>query len=138
MYKGKQWVKFPFDQSTLDLISDYDFKLRDEFISLRADSTLKIEFSQVSVDRFWIRRLDDYPFLAHEAVKVLLAFPTAWECEAAFSQISIINTKHRNRLDVEPDIRFRLVPLPLVLDILLQPNINKFITTLKDDKEMLM
>ena len=108
MYKGKQWVKFPFDQSTLDLISDYDFKLKEEFISLRADSTLKIEFSQVSVDRFWIRRLDDYHFLAHEAVKVLLAFPTSWECEAAFSQISIIKTKHRNRLGVEPDIRVAL------------------------------
>ena len=108
MYKGKQWVKFPFDQSTLDLISDDDFKLKDEYISLRADSTQKIEFSQVSVDRFWIRRLDDYPFLTHEAVKVLLAFPTSWECEAAFSQISIIKTKHRNRLDVEPDIRVAL------------------------------
>ena len=34
MYKGKQWVKFPFDQSTLDLISDDGFKLKDEFISL--------------------------------------------------------------------------------------------------------
>ena len=59
----------------------------------------------MSVFRFWIRRLDDYRFLAHEAVKVLLAFPTSWECEVAFSQISIIKTKHRNRLDVEPDIR---------------------------------
>ena len=68
MYKSKQWVKFLFDQSTLDLISDDDFNIKDEFISLRADSTLKIEFSQVSVDRFWIRRLDDHPFLAHEAV----------------------------------------------------------------------
>ena len=108
IYKGKQWVKFPSDQSTLDLISDDDFKLKDEFISLRADSTLKIEFSLVSVDRFWIRRLDDSPFLAHEAVKVLLAFPTSCECEAASSQISIIKTKHKNRLDVEPDIMVAL------------------------------
>ena len=108
MCKSKQWVKFPFDQSTLDLISDDDFNIKDEFISLRADSTLKIEFNQVTVDQFWIRRLDDYPLLAHEAVKVLMAFPTSWECEAAFSQISIIKTKHSNRLDVEPDIRVAL------------------------------
>ena len=108
MYKSKQWVKFPFDQSTLDLISDNDFNIKDEFISLRADSTLKIEYTQVSVDRFWIRRLDSFPLLAHDAVKVLMMFPTYWECEAAFSQISIIKTKHRNRLDVEPDIRVAL------------------------------
>ena len=100
MYKRKQWVKFPFDQSTLDLILDDDFNIKDEFISLRADSTLKIEFNQVSVDQFGIRRLDTYPLLAYEAIEVLMAFPTSWECEAAFSQISIIKTKHRNRLDV--------------------------------------
>ena len=32
MYKGKQWVKFPFDQLTLDLTSDDDFKLKEEFL----------------------------------------------------------------------------------------------------------
>ena len=108
MYKSKHWVKFPFDQSTLDLISDDDFNIKDEFISLRADSTLKIEFNQVLVDLFWIRRLDTYTLLAYEVIKVLMAFPTSWECEAAFSQISIIKTKHRNRLVLEPDIRVAL------------------------------
>ena len=89
MHKSKQWVKFPFDKSSLDLISDDDFNIKNEFISLRADSTLKIEFNQVSEDQFGIRRLDTYPLLAYEAIKVLMAFPKSWECEAAFSQISI-------------------------------------------------
>ena len=54
MYKSKQWVKFPFDESTLVLISDVI-----STHSLRAVSTLKIEFNQVSVDQFWIRSLDN-------------------------------------------------------------------------------
>ena len=42
-------MKFPLNQSTFDLISDAGFNIKDEFISTRADSTLKIEFYQVSV-----------------------------------------------------------------------------------------
>ena len=108
MFKIKQWVQFPFDQSTVDCIDDDQFSLKEEYISLRADSSLKVEFNQVPLAEFWIARLDEYSLLAKEAVKLLVSFPTSWECEAAFSKLSIIKTKNRNRLNVEPDHRVAL------------------------------
>ena len=52
--------------------------------------------------------LVEYSLLAKGAVKLLVGFPTSWECEAAFSQMSVIKTKNGNRLHVEPDIRVAL------------------------------
>ena len=83
MFKIKQWVQFPFVQSTADHIDDDQFSLKEEYISLRADSSLKIEFDQVPLAEFWIARLGEYPLLAKEAVKLLVGFPTSWECEVA-------------------------------------------------------
>ena len=56
-----------------------------------------------------MKNLVEYPLLAKGAVKLLVGFPTSWECEAAFSQMSVIKTK---KLNVEPDIR---VPLSSTL-----------------------
>ena len=42
MFKIRQWVQFPFVQSTTDDIDDDQFSLKEEYISLRADSSLKI------------------------------------------------------------------------------------------------
>ena len=125
MFKIKQWVQFPFVQSTADHIDDDQFSLKEEYISLRAHSSLKIEFDQVPLAEFWIARLGEYPLLVKEAVKLLVGFPTSWECEVAFSQMSVIKTKNRNRLNVEPDIRVALSSTSPRIDYIVKNKIKQ-------------
>ena len=59
MCKGKQWDKFSLYESTIDLISDDGFNIKDEYIPLRADSTQKIDFNQVSVAEMPISNMEN-------------------------------------------------------------------------------
>jgi hypothetical protein len=49
-----------------------------------------------------------YSALAKTVLKILLAFPTTYECEVGFSSLLQIKTKHRSRLNVEDDLRCAL------------------------------
>ena len=49
-----------------------------------------------------------YHFLAKQAFSPLIPFATTYLCEAAFSALVTIKTKHRNRLDVQHDLRVAL------------------------------
>ena len=49
-----------------------------------------------------------YSTLSEYLVQLLISFATTWLCEAKFSSMSVLKTKHRNRLDVEHDLRLCL------------------------------
>jgi hypothetical protein len=72
------------------------------------DAGIKWEFSSFSETEFWVRRLLDYSALAKTVLKILLPFPTTYECEVGFSSLLQIRTKHRSRLNVEDDLRCAL------------------------------
>jgi hypothetical protein len=72
------------------------------------DMDIKSEFSSFSEKRFWVRRLLDYPALAKTVLKILLPFPTTYECELLFSSLLQIKTKHISRLNVEDDLQCAL------------------------------
>ena len=46
-----------------------------------------------------------YPTISKFVIKKLIPFATTWLCKAGFSALGILKTKHRNRLDVEADLR---------------------------------
>jgi hypothetical protein len=52
----------------------------------------------------------DYPALANIVLKILLLFQTTHECEAGFSSLLQIKTKHRNRLNEKDVLRYALSP----------------------------
>ena len=104
----KRWIQYPFSPRSLDLIPDDATDLKEELINLRNDFSKEEFFSKNQLPTFWLSQKDEYPLLTKEALQCILAFPTSWECEAAFSQISVIKTKHRNRLSVESDARVAL------------------------------
>lgn len=104
----KQWIPFPFSAKSLESISDDASDMKEELINLRNSSVLKEEFQESDLATFWSKHQLEFPLLSKEAFPLLLAFPTSWECEAGFSQISILKTKHRNRLKVENDARLAL------------------------------
>ena len=57
---------------------------------------------------FWVSIHLIYPTVSEYVIQQLIPFATTWLCEAAFSAMSVLKTKHRNRLDVEHDLRLSL------------------------------
>ena len=92
----------------------------EEFISLRTDTSLKVKFEEVKLTQFWGYCLQEYPLLCMEAISYLVAFPTTWECETPFSQMNVIKSIHRNRLNVENDLRIALSTTIPEFDVLVK------------------
>jgi hypothetical protein len=90
---------FTFDFDELPEIA------QEELIEMINDTSIKSEFSSFSETQFWARRLLDYPALVTTVLKILLPFPTTYECEVGFLSLLQIKTKHRSRLNVEDDLR---------------------------------
>ena len=49
-----------------------------------------------------------YPTVSKFVIRKLISFATTWLCETTFSAVFVLKTKHRNRLDVEADLRLWL------------------------------
>ena len=57
---------------------------------------------------FWNEIAQTYPDISEMALKVLIPFPTTYDCESAFSALLTIKPKARNRLDTIHDTRIAL------------------------------
>lgn len=58
-------------------------------------------FEEIELDEFWLRMQKEYAALSQKAIDKLLQFSTTYLCETAFSTMTIIKTKERNRLDAQ-------------------------------------
>ena len=81
------------------------------------ERTLKLQHSELSLDTFWLCVGQEYPSLSESAMNVLIQFITSYLCELAFSSLTYIKNKLRQRLSVEQDLRVALSTIP--------PRINK-------------
>ena len=99
--KGNLWIINPFltHENALTLAEE------EKLIELSSDLGLKALFGTVSVPKFWIHVRSEYPELYTKAMKFLLPFSTTYLCEAAFSAMTVIKTKQRNRLQVNHALR---------------------------------
>jgi hypothetical protein len=78
----------------------------EKLTELQCDRTLQMKFNEVSLDVFWISIRKEYPVISAKAMKILLQFSTSYRCEEAFSCLTNIESKHRNRLlSVEEELR---------------------------------
>lgn len=68
---------------------------------LISDRTMKNLFESIPLDQFWLQAETEYTNLGRKAIDKLLQFSTTYLCESAFSSMTIIKTKIRNRLDAE-------------------------------------
>ena len=57
---------------------------------------------------FWASMYKMYLTVSKFVIKKLIPFVTTWLCEAGFSAMCLLKTKHRNRLDVEADLQLCL------------------------------
>ena len=115
--KGNLWIINPFltHENALTLAEE------EKLIELSSDLRLKALFGTVSVPKFWIHVRLEYPELYTKAMKFLLPFSKTYLCEAAFSAMTLIKTKQRNRLQIDHALRMAVSNL--------QPRIEKIINS---------
>ena len=74
---------------------------------------------------FWIEMAQTYPDISKMALKVLIPFPTTYECESAFSALLAIKPKARNRLDAIHDMRVALSKTePNIAELIAQKQVH--------------
>ena len=107
------WIIDPFAVTNLP---ELPLRVAEECTEMTAEPTNRISFNsfkekhpKVSANIFfWVSMHSTYPTLSEYVVQQLIPFATTWLCEARFSAMSVLKTKHRNRLEVEHDLRLCL------------------------------
>jgi len=74
-----------------------------ELIGLRADNSVKIKFSSLSLLFIWASQLQTYSTVAIMAWKEVLPFTATYQCEDRLPSLVKIKSKYRNRMDVRRD-----------------------------------
>ncbi|XP_045105664.1 uncharacterized protein LOC123501141 [Portunus trituberculatus] len=81
-------------------VSWEDTRQIETLIEVCADRGLKLLFERSNVTCFWSSVKKEQPDLGKIAFEKLLPFGSTYLCEASLSAISVIKSKHRNKLNV--------------------------------------
>ena len=92
---------------------------KESLIELCCDYTLQSRFKKESLSQFWISLENEYLCLTQKAIELLMVFSTSYLCEKSFSSLTLIETKQRNRLDAEAQLRVSETSLMPRLDCIL-------------------
>uniref|UniRef100_A0A3P9IWW1 DUF4371 domain-containing protein n=1 Tax=Oryzias latipes TaxID=8090 RepID=A0A3P9IWW1_ORYLA len=107
------WIRNPFGDKTH--IEQFTFKLSprevDSLVDIASDGTLKTTFREKGLTDFWLHIQPEHPELADSALKLLMPFPTTYNCEVGFSTLVGLKTKQHNRISVDYDMRLKLSSL---------------------------
>lgn len=108
--KQYDWLRNPFlcEES---VVRHLPFSAQDEFIELRSDRTLELNFNNQALVDLWVGNRNEFPELFTKAKLFLFQFPTTYLCESSFSAMVIIKTKNRNRIALEGDLRITLTKI---------------------------
>lgn len=101
------WILRPFS-TCVDIFKDEDVSAKVEFLGLRENNSLKVDFQNDKLSTFWRKAAAEYPIIADRALKMLIPFATTYRCETGFSTLVTLKTKGRNRLNVEHNMRCAL------------------------------
>jgi hypothetical protein len=107
------WIRNPFDEFTIFSSQGLSTEDTEKLIEISSVYELKLRFKRLSLINFWLNVRKEYHLLAGKTTTMLLPFSTTCLCEKAFSAYTNLKTKHRNRLNAEPDVRlflFLVVP----------------------------
>ena len=101
------WISKPFSVEESSICDD-DMAAKIEFLRLREDSSLKVDFAGVDIGNFWAGLQNEYPILSKRALNFLIQFPSTYYCKVGFSTMVSIKTKYRNMLQIDDDMRYCL------------------------------
>ena len=59
--EDNDWIRDPFNQESESSTEKLTMKEREESAELRADRTLKLKFSELTLDQFWLVCASEYP-----------------------------------------------------------------------------
>ena len=107
------WILNPFADTDLPHLP---LHVTEEFMDMTTEATNHIFFASLKEQYpkdstnipFWASMNPVYPTVSKFVIRKLILFATTWLCETAFSALCVLKTKHRNRLDVEADLRLCL------------------------------
>lgn len=71
------WIRNPFSIINT-LIYEFMLQEEEEFITLSTDRTLKIKFSEITVEKFWISIQTEFKNISEKAIRILLEFSTSY------------------------------------------------------------
>ena len=101
-YKSVRNPFLPLD--TYDILN-----LKEQRIDIRNDGNIKLLLREIPLDEFWIKIQNEYPNIGEKALVILLQFSTTYQCETAFSVLTNLKTRKRERLlVVEEEMRVAL------------------------------
>lgn len=86
------WIRNSFF-TTNTLIYEFTLQEEEELITLSTDHTLKIKFSEITIEEFWIYIQTEFKNISEKAIKILLKFSTPYLCKYGFSTLTNIKTK---------------------------------------------
>ena len=108
-----RWIIHPFAVTNMP---ELPLRVAKEFTEMTAEPANQISFNSFKEKHpkilanifFWVSIHSTFSTVSVYVIQQLIPFATTWLCEAAFSAMSVLKTKHQNRLDVEHDLRLSL------------------------------
>ncbi|KRY25200.1 Protein ZBED8 [Trichinella spiralis] len=97
-------------------VEDLSHDLQEEAIELQFNNLAKDSFESMPLENFWVKLQAEYPKISSQSLRILVPFSSTYLCETGFSALMTLNTQHRNRLNVESDLRCTLSPTPPRID----------------------
>ncbi|GBP88558.1 SCAN domain-containing protein 3 [Eumeta japonica] len=80
------WISRPFS-TCVDIFKDEDVLAKVEFLGLRENNSLKVDFQIDKLGTFGRKAAAEYLIIADRALKMLIPFATTYRCETGFSTL---------------------------------------------------
>jgi len=96
------WIVKPFVEHKETALSHEETL---QLIGLSSNKGLESTFNSTSSSKFWIRMKNEYPDLQEIAMRFLLCFSNTYPRQTAFSAMTVLKTKQRNRLQLSDCLR---------------------------------
>ena len=86
------WIRNLFSANAEMSTKKLPLRIQENFFEVRNDRRLKLKFSEVQLDMFWITNKEEYKQISKVTVKILLQFCTTYMhmCEQSFLSLLLI------------------------------------------------